>query len=362
MTKGSTMAIQMVSLKDIEANPYRNSDEYKLSEDKIAALTQSYENAGGFWDGSIQARPHPTKPGKVQIAFGHHRVEAAKRAGLKTIGLVVGPRDNATMLRMMASENQEEFRSDALLTVETISAVVDAYGRGEIDLEAVDPKTNKAQVHAFPNGKAYSLPTIARFLGWIKPSTGQATHACRSAFDAYRQLASTKEALASIPSAQRSDVAVQTVTTAANAARHHAEKANLPPAATRKAEKMAAWAAAKDVVENTGFKARETASEHGKQAVAAIKEKKARKPIPVEFYLTRLKHKLAALDSPYRGIISDFSVLIPLLNDIDPTERRALAKAIRETIIRTTNPFLDIAKALDTNQLGQIRKLLEAAK
>ena len=40
-----------------------------------------------------------------------------------------------------------------------------------VELEPVDPKTNKSQTHALPGGKAYSLSTVARFLGWIKPST-----------------------------------------------------------------------------------------------------------------------------------------------------------------------------------------------
>jgi hypothetical protein len=66
--------------------------------------------------------------------------------------------------------------------------VIEAYGRGEIKLEAVDPKTNKSQIHALPNGKAYDLTTVARFLGWVKPSNGQAAVACRIALDALQEL------------------------------------------------------------------------------------------------------------------------------------------------------------------------------
>lgn len=50
------------------------------------------------------------------------------------------------MLPMIADENRTEFKQDALFGVETIAAVVDAYSRGEVDLAAVDPKTNKAYV------------------------------------------------------------------------------------------------------------------------------------------------------------------------------------------------------------------------
>jgi hypothetical protein len=48
--------------------------------------------------------------------------------------------------------------------------VIEAYGRGEIELEPVDPKTNTSQIHALPSGNAYSLATVARFLRWVKRS------------------------------------------------------------------------------------------------------------------------------------------------------------------------------------------------
>ena len=60
-----------------------------------------------------------------------------------------------------------------LVTQETIGAVIDAYGAGEIDLEAVDAE-HSHQTFRLPDGKRYSLATIARFLGWVKPSDGQA--------------------------------------------------------------------------------------------------------------------------------------------------------------------------------------------
>ena len=61
--------------------------------------------------------------------------------------------------------------------------VIDAYGAGEIELEPADEQ--KSQKFILPGGKYYSLATVARFLGWVKPSDGQATRGCREAFDAY---------------------------------------------------------------------------------------------------------------------------------------------------------------------------------
>src|SRR5262245_1953976 len=118
------VSIQHVAVRDLVANRYRKIDSYRISDDKIAALIQSYENSG-FWDGSLQARPHPTKTGKYEIAFGHHRVEAARRHRLETMGIVVAKRSDADMLRMMADENREEFKGDHLVAIETIAATIE---------------------------------------------------------------------------------------------------------------------------------------------------------------------------------------------------------------------------------------------
>ena len=93
-----------------------------------------------------------------------------------------------------------------LLSVSRLSAPsFEANAKGEIELEAVDPKTAKSQIYGLPGGKPYTLGTVARFLNLVTPSDGQATKACRVAFDAYRQKASTAEALASIPSIHHSE-------------------------------------------------------------------------------------------------------------------------------------------------------------
>jgi len=75
-------------------------------------------------------------------------------------------------------------------TIETIGATIDAFGRGEIALPAVDPKTKDGHVHVAPGGATYTCSTIARFLGWTKKHGDQEpepTRACRLAFDAYHE-------------------------------------------------------------------------------------------------------------------------------------------------------------------------------
>jgi hypothetical protein len=274
------------------------------------------------------------------------------------IGLVVANRSDADMLKMMAHENAEEFRSDALVGVETIAAVVEAYDRGEIDLESVSADTGKPFVYLLPGGKRYSLATVARFLGWVKPSDRQATSACRRAFDAYQTRATTHEALDSIPAEQRSEVAVETVVIAAHSARNAAEKAGMSRAQTREVEKAAASAAAEEVREHSGFKARSSARMIGHAAVSKVKGKKKRSPPPVELYIAKLTRKCQTLE-PYQGILEECRHLTPFINDLDKTQTRNLAAALESMLTRSATGVKHVAEALRSHEPKELRKLLE---
>ena len=74
--------------------------------------------------------------------------------------------------------------------IETIGATIDAFGRGEIDLDVVGPTAPKEHVELLPDGRAYSCSTVARFLGWTRrdgDNEPKPTRACRLAFDAYHE-------------------------------------------------------------------------------------------------------------------------------------------------------------------------------
>jgi ParB-like chromosome segregation protein Spo0J len=365
MTRKKQMSIEMVPLSAIEANPYRHIEKYELSEEKLQGLINSYANSG-FWDGSIQARPHPKKQGKYQIAFGHHRIEAARRAEIERVGLVIANRTNGDMLRMMADENREEFRSDARVTIETLAAVIEAYDRGEIELDPIDPKTNESYVYALPSGRAYTLPTVARFLGWVK-SDGrngeEPTSACRAAFDAYLVRESTEKALDSIPAVQRSEIAVKTITAAVNVARKAAEDAHLSPTQIRQAQKQAAMDAAQEVRENTGSKAREEAKRIGHQAAAKVAGPKVKGGPDVEEYIKKLINK-CNLDVDHHDIVDECRRLIPFLDDLDPDQLSRLADSIENYADRQYRTLTDLAKTFrssrGSNLKGKLLRLLPA--
>lgn len=318
------VSIQHIAVRDIVPNRYRHIDRYRISDVKVEALIQSYDNSG-FWDGSIQARPHPTKDGKYEIAFGHHRIEAAKRARLETVGLVVGPRTDADMLRMMADENREEFKGDHLVAIETIAATIEAFGKGEIELPAVDPKHPGGQAVTLPAGKVYSLATVARFLGWIKPSDQQATNACRLAFDAYHERANIVPALQGLAEEDRTRQSTEAVLRATKAARTMATRAGKSDREVDAAAKRASEAAVKQIKKGAiASKVRDEATRIGREAARV--ERSA--PEIAAFVRTRaagLKQRVINLRDEVDGILND---VWPYHHQLDDATQQVLVNEL----------------------------------
>ena len=69
--------IKQISLSKVDPNPYRMLGDYPYSEEKLSVLVRSIKDVG-LWEGVIGRE----RDDRVEIAFGHHRIEAAKRAGL----------------------------------------------------------------------------------------------------------------------------------------------------------------------------------------------------------------------------------------------------------------------------------------
>jgi hypothetical protein len=106
------MAFISVELLSIEDNPHREPTAYIYSEDKIVELMESVADLD-YWE-NILARK--TKDGRIQIAYGHHRLQALKRllaegmTEFKTIKINVRPETQLTsevMLKIFIQENKD---------------------------------------------------------------------------------------------------------------------------------------------------------------------------------------------------------------------------------------------------------------
>ena len=154
-------AVSEARLDAIDRNPFRQLGQYPFVERKIEALMRSYEEVG-MWPGVIARK----RDNRYQIAFGHHRIEAAKRFGLKTVTLIVEELSDKEMLQYMGRENMEDYNADFLTMLETWEAAVGFVSPGRVEK---------------PKGL-----DIARLLGWTrKVRAGEAgtktAEACASA-------------------------------------------------------------------------------------------------------------------------------------------------------------------------------------
>jgi ParB-like chromosome segregation protein Spo0J len=109
----------MIELGDLKPNPFKKQIQGgRLDSEKVKRLEESI-NQDGFWTG-IHARKND---GNYEIAFGHHRLQAAINVLGKNYKTSIQLDDytDAQMVRMLVNENSaSEGASDA----EQIDAVV----------------------------------------------------------------------------------------------------------------------------------------------------------------------------------------------------------------------------------------------
>ena len=179
--------VKHVLLEKLNWNPYRDRDTYPIRKEVIAQLKTSFRKAK-VWP-SIIARE--TNHG-IEIAFGHHRCDAARELveedkefaawikAMRGIPVIFEKLDDAQMIQYMANENLDDYGHDFRYHIETIKAVVRAFGEGKIELNLKNLK--RATVYRVIGSwipqkrgddgddqhlhKKYTIQSVADFLGW----------------------------------------------------------------------------------------------------------------------------------------------------------------------------------------------------
>ena len=163
---------ESVLLCGIKDNPYRDKKRNPIDKTRVQQLVESITTTD-FWKGVYGRK----KGDYVEIAFGHHRVDAAREAGLKEIPIEIMDLSDSDMLMRMTREN---LRGELLVSLEAVSAAVKAFGTGTVQLERIDPSTRKDVIRYAPSfipgkqipdpsggSRPYTADTLARFLGGI---------------------------------------------------------------------------------------------------------------------------------------------------------------------------------------------------
>ena len=148
-----------VRLKDVKSNPWRYVNKgYPIDQAKVEKLRSSIKRTG-FWD-NLVAREHK---GEIQIAYGHHRLEALRREyGLEhEVEMIMRDIDDAQMLKIMAAENEAMDVMSPMVINETIRAAKDF-------LES-HPEEMKKLGHSVVTRKDEKVRIgdyVAKFLAW----------------------------------------------------------------------------------------------------------------------------------------------------------------------------------------------------
>lgn len=148
-----------VKVRNINPNPYRNIDHYPLNKEKIMALTNSIEKTG-FWDNLVGREIN----GEIQIAYGHHRVEALRLAegfGYDfEFDLPIKDIDDGTMIQIMANENMQEWGHSIGVVDETVKVA-----KEYLELAFSEKRKSESKGREDYKNKI-NAPELAEFLGW----------------------------------------------------------------------------------------------------------------------------------------------------------------------------------------------------
>jgi hypothetical protein len=170
-----------IAVTTLRPNPFRRIEHYPLVPEKIEALVNSITSTS-FWD-NLLVRPAEDGEG-YEIAYGHHRLEALKKAEIAEVDIPVRPLNDDDMVRIMAHENMQEWTSNAAIEQETVRAVVEGFAAGRLHLPAVKSIETGGRTRYAPNfkvegaipprgGIAYTVETITEYLNW-KPKKVEA--------------------------------------------------------------------------------------------------------------------------------------------------------------------------------------------
>lgn len=189
-----------VKVKDVSPNPYRNIEHYPLNKDKIIALTQSIEKTG-FWDNLVAREVN----GKIEIAYGHHRIEALRLA--EGFGydfefeLPIKEIDNGTMIQIMANENMQEWSHSIGVIDETVKVAKKFL---ENDTDFFRKKSTIAKSKGFATSN-----DISDFLGWNQSKVSQSL----KRLNLIEEGTITKEAVESLPSSTHAEEFAKAINT-----------------------------------------------------------------------------------------------------------------------------------------------------
>jgi len=109
-----------VNTRELFPNPYRDMKNYPINREKVDQLKASITETG-FWDNLLSRE----RKGKIQIAYGHHRLLALQEMYPKGCNVDIPVKDlsDSLMIKIMVNENMDDWKQTPGVIDESIKAV-----------------------------------------------------------------------------------------------------------------------------------------------------------------------------------------------------------------------------------------------
>ena len=121
---------QQIAIEVLFDNPYQ--PRAAMDEQSLQQLTETIASHG--FQGVLVARPHPQRPGTYQITAGHRRREAARKAGFKTLPVIVHSWSDRDMATLSATENIQREDLSPLEEGKLFQLMMDTMGLTQIEV------------------------------------------------------------------------------------------------------------------------------------------------------------------------------------------------------------------------------------
>jgi hypothetical protein len=153
-----------IKITDLVENPFRNIKHYPIAREKVKELKTSIRETS-FWD-NILIRPAP-KNGNYEVAYGHHRLialrELLKEGQIKNeVDLPCKDISDAVMVKIMANENLDSWKTTPVVIKETIKTIKDFLDNA---LKSYTWESAEPQIRGLFTEKRFYLEAATRSVG-----------------------------------------------------------------------------------------------------------------------------------------------------------------------------------------------------
>lgn len=162
------LPVAMIKIEELQDNAYqhlaRHNQDIAVQDEKLEELAESIRTNGFY--GALLARHNPA--GGYQLAYGHRRREAARRAGLTELPVKLMELSDEQMARIMASEN---FSREDLTPMGEANVIGHLYDNLNMTVKEISSATGKGKGWVQSRLDLHAAPTYVKQMVVDRPDS-----------------------------------------------------------------------------------------------------------------------------------------------------------------------------------------------